>query len=141
MYTSRTFGAKIDELPQVVDFLESTLNEAGAGAEECFDLHLAADEIFTNIALYAYDSDDGVMEIAITSDQGLITITLTDSGRPFDPLALPPPDITSDVGERRVGGLGIYLIREVTDSVTYARRNGKNILTIKKRITGDKERD
>lgn len=134
MQTNRTFEAKIQNLPLVMEFLEATLNEAGAEEGECFDIQLAVDELFTNIALYAYDAHVGVMELDIRAEQGLITITITDSGKPFDPLTLPPPDITSDLDERRVGGLGIHLVREVTDTVTYARREGRNILTIKKRI-------
>lgn len=132
MLVSRSFQADIDLLPDLTTYLEATLEEAGAGPKEIFDLQLSADEIFTNISLYAYQESVGAVEITISSTEDSITITFTDSGRPFDPLSLPPPDITLGIDERKIGGLGIYLVRELMDTVTYQRRDEKNILVIEK---------
>jgi Anti-sigma regulatory factor (Ser/Thr protein kinase) len=133
MLASRIFNAEIQNLPELVLFLEGLLKEAGTLEEESFDIQLAADEIFTNIANYAYGKGDGEVEIALFVQDDLITITFTDSGIPFNPLTLPTPDITLGIDERKIGGLGIHLVRELMDTTSYLRENGKNILTIEKR--------
>ncbi|MCQ1539206.1 ATP-binding protein [Methanocalculus taiwanensis] len=132
MFVSRSFQADIDLLPDMTAFLEASLEEAGAGPKESFDLQLSADEIFTNISLYAYQEKVGEVEITISSTEDAITITFTDSGTPFNPLSLPQPDITLGIDERKIGGLGIHLVRELMDTVTYQRRDEKNILFIEK---------
>ncbi len=134
MHASRIFGAGIQNLPELVLFLEEVLEETGTLEEESFDIQLAADEIFTNIASYAYGEGSGEVEIAVSINEDSITITFTDSGIPFNPLSLPAPDITRGTDERKIGGLGIYLVRELMDTVSYLRENGKNILTIQKRL-------
>ncbi len=137
MLASRLFPAEIEFLPDLVAFLEEALEKSGAGPKEIFDIELATDEIFTNIASYAYGKEKGEVEVTIRSDEHSITITLTDSGAPFNPLSLPSPDTTLGIDERKIGGLGIYLVRELMDNVTYLRENGRNILTIVKRGGGE----
>ncbi len=125
--------AEIQNLPELALFLEGLLKEAGNLEEESFDIQLAADEIFTNIASYAYGEGSGEVEIALSINDDSITITFTDSGTPFNPLSLPSPDTTRGIDERKIGGLGIYLVREMMDAASYLRENGKNILSIEKK--------
>ncbi|RQD84705.1 MAG: ATP-binding protein [Methanocalculus sp. MSAO_Arc2] len=133
MQVNRTFRADIQNLPLVIDFLESFLQKSGVRSQDSLDLQLAVDEAFTNIASYAYGPEGGDVDICIDVFKSEITITITDTGKAFDPLSIDPPDIKMGVDERQIGGLGIYLIRQVTDDVTYLRRDGKNMLIINKR--------
>ncbi len=133
MLASRLFPAEIEFLPNLVAFLEAALEESGAGPKEIFDIELAADEIFTNIASYAYGKEKGEVEVTITSDEHSIIISLIDSGAPFNPLSLPSPDTTLGIDDRKIGGLGIHLVRKLMDNVTYMQENGRNILTLEKK--------
>ena len=133
MHASKIFRARIQNLPELVLFLEGVLKEAETREGESFDILLAADEIFTNIASYAYGEGSGEVEIALTINDDSITIIFTDSGIPFNPLSLQSPDITRGIDERKIGGLGIHLVREIMDAVSYLRKDGKNILTIEKK--------
>lgn len=132
MYTVRNFPAGIENLHDVMGFLDSVLEEADIGGAPAFNLQLAVDEAFTNIASYAYEDEVGNVQIRISVNGEAVVISLIDSGKPFDPLKIEPPDITLGIDERKVGGLGIYLIRKMTDSVTYKRKDGQNILTMTK---------
>lgn len=139
MLASRIFPAEIQSLTDLAVFLEETLEKAGAEPKEIFDIQLAADEIFTNISSYAYGEEQGVVEVMVKCSEEEISIALIDSGKPFNPLCLPPPDITLGIDERKIGGLGIYLVREMMDTVSYLRENGKNILAIEKRRVKKRE--
>jgi len=132
MYTARNFPAGIENLPDVMGFLDSVLEEADIDGAPAFNLQLAVDEAFTNIASYAYEDEVGNVQIRISVNGEAVVVSLIDSGKPFDPLKIEPPDITLGIDERKVGGLGIYLIRKMTDSVTYERKDGQNILTMTK---------
>jgi len=106
----------------------------GLVPSDSFDLQLAADEILTNIASYAYGPDGGHITIEIIGDEKRVTIIFTDSGRPFDPKSLSSPDISSGLMDRKIGGLGIYLARQLTDTLSYSREGDKNILIMEKRV-------
>jgi anti-sigma regulatory factor (Ser/Thr protein kinase) len=97
---------------------------------------VALEEVFVNIAHYAYGGGEGDMNLDIGFDQETRTITfrMTDKGVPFDPLKKPDPDITLSAEEREIGGLGIFITKQTMDSVTYAYENGENILTMTKTI-------
>jgi len=135
LHVKEIFRADIQNLPDMVLFLEGTLSSMELSPTEIFDLQLAADEIFTNIASYAYGAEGGSVSIEVIRDATTVIITFTDSGMPFNPENLPPPDISLDLSDRKIGGLGIYLARQLTDRLTYRRDDGKNILTIKKAIS------
>lgn len=134
VHVKEIFQADIQSLPEMVLFLDEALESMGLSPTEAFDLQLAADEIFTNIASYAYGVERGLVTIEVTSDNGRVAITFIDSGMPFDPESLPPPDISLDLRERKIGGLGIHLARQLTDRLSYRRDGEKNILTIEKAI-------
>lgn len=91
-------------------------------------LRLICEEIYTNIMKYAYDSDG---KVRITLTQGTdLTVRFNDWGKPYNPLKCQPPDITQDAKNRKIGGLGLYLVKKQVHSITYARRNKQNILTL-----------
>ena len=98
-------------------------------------LNLVLEEAVVNIINYAYpEGVDGTMEIDVSEKANVLTINLIDSGKAFDPTARAEVDITAGVEERPIGGLGIHLIRTIMDHVEYERKDGKNILTMNKRI-------
>ena len=99
-------------------------------------IDLAVEEIFVNIAHYSGSEDAEILcdfEYG-GDDRGVLEITFIDSGKPFDPLAKPDPDITLSAEERNIGGLGIFLTKKFMDSVEYEYKDGQNILTLRKRI-------
>jgi len=100
-------------------------------------LLIAADEIFTNAASYAYPTGTaGTVEVTVESDPARteITLTFSDSGIAYNPLDAPPPDLGKPLAEREPGGLGIFLVKRLTDAQEYRRENGRNILVLKKKM-------
>jgi anti-sigma regulatory factor (Ser/Thr protein kinase) len=99
-----------------------------------FDVNLALEEAFINIVQHAFDDRrDHEILVRIALEDGWITLTVDDDGRPFDPMQAVPPDIRSPLGERPIGGLGIHLIKNVVDKVEYVRKEGRNCLVMKKK--------
>ena len=130
-----TIDSVIDEIPVVSDRLEELMSGAGFSPEAVLDTQLAVEEAITNVIVHGYKQEGNEIRIACRVIDGAIEIRITDSAPPFNPLSLPTPDLDSDVNERRIGGLGIYLIRRVMDGVEYAYEGGNNIFTLtKKRI-------
>jgi len=131
-----TVPAKVDRLGEVTAFLEAELEKVDCPMDKVFDFTLVAEEVFVNIAHYAYDGRAGEAEMAFAFDQNTreVVMTFSDGGIPFDPTSRPAPDITLRPGQRKIGGLGIHLVKELMDEVEYAYLGGKNRLTVKKRI-------
>ena len=115
--------------------MEQVCEQAGVDAATSTKLNIAVEEAVVNVISYAYPADSpGEVRIdAAIADHSLV-LTVTDSGLPFDPTAVAPADTTLDADERPIGGLGIHLIRRYTDSISYERRDGQNILTMVKHI-------
>ena len=131
--TERIFPAEIDELAAVIAFLEEELDKTEASPKLVVTLSVALEELFVNVAHYAYPDSKGTAKIEIDTSGDSVVIRLTDSGIPFDPLAKPDPDVTESAEKRKIGGLGIYMVKKSMDSISYQRQDGKNILTISKR--------
>ena len=125
----------IQKIPQLADFVETIAEEKQLSQSLAMGLNLALEEAVTNVILYAYpDGADGLVDVeAILKDHSLEFI-ITDSGVPFDPTAAPEADVTLPIDERPVGGLGIYLVRQLMDEVHYQRLDDKNILSMTKNI-------
>lgn len=129
--------ANLDNVAAVLDFVESHLS--GCSAKTISRIGVAVDEVFSNIARYAYrtasgsEPDAGNATVRITVEDD-VTIEFEDSGAPYNPLAKDDPDVTIPADEREIGGLGIFIVKNIMDTVEYRREGGKNILTIKKEI-------
>ncbi|MBE6373752.1 MAG: ATP-binding protein [Lentisphaerae bacterium] len=95
---------------------------------------IAADEVFTNIAEYAYPGTAGQVEVSAEQQGAMLRLTFEDTGKPFDPTKSADPDIQAPAAERPIGGLGIFVMKRLMDQVEYRRENGCNILTLSKRI-------
>ena len=126
--------AAVENLPEVTAFVEEALSGISCGYKTQMQIGIAVEEIFVNIAQYAYAPSTGTVRVrAELSDSPLaLTITFTDSGVPYDPLAKPDPDVTLSAEERRIGGLGIFMTKKAMDEVAYRFEDGKNIFTMKK---------
>ncbi len=127
-------AATTDRLDEVTGYVNSRLDAAGCPPKAKMQIDLAVEEIFVNIANYAYSpgSGDATVTVAFEDAPRAAVITFSDSGKRFDPLSMKDPDVTLPASERGIGGLGVFLTKKVTDSVTYEYRDGRNVLTMKK---------
>lgn len=131
-----TLEANLDNLDDVLAFVDTHLEEAGCSMRTQTQIDIAVEELFVNIASYAYipDKGDATVRIDTETEPGTVSITLIDSGIPYDPLSRPDPDITLSAEERQIGGLGIYMVKKSMDGMFYSRENGHNVLTIRKKL-------
>ena len=134
--TTQTFPAKTESLPDILGFVEETLEGFGSSMKIQMAVCVAIEEVFVNVAHYAYGGGEGDMTLGIGYDEDSRTVTfrMTDKGVPFDPLQKPDPDITLSAEDREIGGLGIFITKKTMDSVSYAYENGENVLTMTKKI-------
>ena len=134
--TQKTFPAKVDALSDVLSFVEQTLEGFDCAMKTQTMLCVAIEEVFVNVAKYAYGDGEGDVEFCIDFDKDtrVATFCMSDKGVEFDPLKKPDPDITLSAEEREIGGLGIFITKKTMDAVSYAYENGKNILTMIKKI-------
>ena len=133
---NKTFPAKVEALSDVLGFVEQTLEKYECSMKIQTAVCVAIEEVFVNVAHYAYGGGEGDMTLGISFDEESreITFRMADKGTPFDPLQKPDPDITLSAEEREIGGLGIFITKKTMDTVTYAHENGENILTMIKKI-------
>jgi serine/threonine-protein kinase RsbW len=132
---SLTIPADINEIPKVSSELEALMKNHGFPDEDILDTQLAVEEAVTNIVMHGYGNAGGEVAIRFRASQGIVEIQLEDRAIPFNPLTLPEPDLTSDVDDRKIGGLGIFLIRKVMNDIQYRFEDNKNILVMVKRKT------
>ena len=127
----------VESLEPALDPVIEALEEMQIDRKVAYKIRLALDELLTNVILYAYDGNpDGEVEIRfeITDEPRRVSITLIDEGKPFDPLKIDEPSLSSDINERKIGGLGVFIARKTMDEIEYHRENNQNILTIRKNI-------
>ena len=126
------FAAKFEFLDEIRDFVGEIARKGGFGDKDVYNIQLATDEAASNIIEHAYaDIPDGVLDLSCGMQQNFIKIILIDYGLPFDPSAIPMPDLKADLSERKIGGLGIFLMRKLMDEVHYEPKEDKsNILTM-----------
>ena len=126
--------ALVDNLPTVLGFVDENLEMADCPMKIQMQIDLAVEEIFVNIANYAYRPDVGtaMVRVQLFADPPVVDITFIDHGVPYDPLAKADPDVTLPADERQIGGLGIFMVKKIMDDVRYEYREGHNILTLKK---------
>ena len=122
------------ELGAGLDALEAALRVERLPEATILELRLVAEELLTNLAKYGHDDGAGHwVQVGLTLVGGDVILEFTDDGRPFDPLAAPPPEFSAQAGERPVGGLGVHLVRSLVDAAEYVRRGSQNVLTLRKR--------
>lgn len=132
----RIFDAKVENLQDVLAFVDEQLEGRNCSIKIQMQIDIAIEELFVNVAQYAYSEGSGRVKISLKwlEDPLRLSITFTDRGIPYDPLAKPDPDITLSARERQIGGLGIYMVKKSMDDMIYERRDGQNILTIIKNM-------
>jgi serine/threonine-protein kinase RsbW len=136
MSTTIAIKNRLSELERVGHAVEKFGQHLGLPANVIFELTLAVDEVVTNIISYAYD-DPGEHDIVVRlkEQSGDIIVEIEDDGRPFNPLTVPEPRVDLPLQERPIGGLGMHLVRKVTDAVEYHRRQDKNLLVMRKKVS------
>lgn len=125
--------AKAENLNTVLQFISAELETADCPIKAQTQIEIAVEEVFINIANYAYNPETGSAEIHITVRDEVV-IAFKDAGKPYNPLARDAPDITKSAEEREIGGLGIFMVKNIMDAVEYRYEDGKNILLIKKAL-------
>lgn len=131
-------AGRVDE---IMDFIMHT-EEVSAHPSVEYAVRLACEEVIVNIISYAYAAGaDGYIELDITDEGKELRIEICDGGRPFNPIDKQSPDVTQSLEERNIGGLGIYLVLQTMDRVTYLYEEGKNKLVLTKDTAGGKSHD
>lgn len=126
---------QVGELKHVERFIDEIGIELGLSMEMRMDLNLVLEEMVSNIIYYAYpEGTDARIELSAESDGGELTLRLTDQGKEFDPTSKEGVDVETNPAERELGGMGIFITKHIMDRVTYQRIEGKNLLTMKKKL-------
>ncbi len=124
--------AKVDNLPQLLSIIDEELENAGCSMKGQMQIDVAVEEIFVNVASYAYEDGSGSCTIQVDIDpaNSYVTITFIDEGIPYNPLAKEDPDVTLSADEREIGGLGIFIVKKSMDKTAYERKDNKNIFSM-----------
>ena len=126
---------EISEISRLYDFVEELGNEFSLSPDVTFNLNLVLEEAVVNIINYAYPNEEHEsIYLSARLHEGSIVLVLTDTGKEFDPTMVPDADISLSAEDRQIGGLGIFLIRQIMNEVKYERIEGKNILTLEKKL-------
>ena len=130
-----TLQATVDNMPRLMLWLDSQLEELDCPMKAPVQLDIAPDEVFSNIVHYAYEDSTGDATVWVERlDPPAIRMTFIDGGKPYNPLQKEDPNTALSAEERQIGGLGIYMVKKSMDEVTYRYHEGQNILTIVKNI-------
>ena len=131
-----TVDAKLENMREIKSFVGAELEAMGCPDETRKQLFIVIDELFTNVASYAYAGGEGfaTVRLELEAEPRAVVLTLLDGGVPFDPLTMKAPDTSLKARERKIGGLGIFMVRRLTDEISYEYADGKNILRIKKQF-------
>ena len=127
--------AEIAEFDRLRTWLQNIAQQLKLPEELTSRLLIAADEVFTNISAYAYPGTTGQVEVSAEQAGAELRLIFKDAGKPFDPLQTEDPDTGIPLSERKIGGLGIFVVKKLMDKVEYRRENGRNILILTKRMT------
>ncbi len=126
--------AKVDNLDEVLIFVDEQLEEVGCSMSNQIVIDTVIEEIFVNIAYYAYGGQAGPATVQTEITHDMVELTFIDNGEQYDPLAKPDPDLKIPFSQRKPGGLGIFIVKKSMDEVKYEYRDGKNILYLKKSL-------
>ncbi len=134
-----TFPAKLENLDLILELILKSADSVGFDEKNKFQIKLASEEVLVNIFNYAYPEKSGAVELDIEAKpKESLEVQFADWGVAFDPLSLPQPKLCGSIEERKIGGLGVYLVRKVMDEVSYKREDGRNILKIIKKLNTKK---
>ena len=125
-----TSPAELSQLPAFIDAVKKAAESSGVPPETIFDIELTLEEALVNIINYAYEGKQGEIGVVCKAGNRSFSIEITDAGKAFDMTFLPPPDLSADVADRKIGGLGIYFIKKLANQVTSRREGEKNILVM-----------
>ena len=130
------FEAETEKLPEVLAFVDERLEAADCPPRTQMQIDVAVEEIFVNIAHYAYGQGKGRAKVRMTisGEPKEAQIIFFDSGIPYDPLSKPDPDVTLPAEERGIGGLGIYMTKKMMDETSYAYQDGQNVFSMRKKL-------
>ena len=131
-----TIESDITEIPAVSASLEEVMHAHGFSTDDILDTQLAVEEVITNIINHGYKNTIGEIIISCRINLDLAEVRIRDNAPRFDPLSLPEPKLEGTIQDRKIGGLGVFLIRQVMDEISYQYENGQNILVMIKRKTG-----
>ena len=131
-----TIAATVENIEAVTDFVNEQLESLDCPMKAQMQIDIAIDELFGNIAHYAYNPEIGeaTVRVEVVENPLSVVITFIDNGVPYDPLKNDDPDTTLSADEREIGGLGIYMVKKSMDDITYEYKDGKNILKIRKNL-------
>ena len=131
-----TIAATVENIETVTNFVNEQLEALDCPMKAQMQIDIAIDELFSNIAHYAYNPEIGqaTVRVEVVEDPLSVVITFIDNGVPYDPLAKADPDTTLSAEERDIGGLGIYMVKKSMDDIAYEYKDGHNILKIKKNL-------
>ncbi|MBR4026742.1 MAG: ATP-binding protein [Lachnospiraceae bacterium] len=131
-----TIDATVENIETVTEFVNEQLEALECPMKAQMQIDIAIDELFSNIAYYAYNPEIGpaTVRVEVVENPVSVLITFIDNGVPYDPLKEQNPDITLSAEDRKIGGLGIYMVKKSMDNVSYEYKDGQNILTIKKTL-------
>ena len=131
-----TIEATTGNIETVTDFVNEQLETLDCSMKVQMQVDIAIDELFSNIARYAYNPETGsaTVQVEVTENPLAVVITFIDHGKPYDPLAKEDPNTKLSAEERQIGGLGIYMVKKTMDDVSYEYKDGRNILKIKKNL-------
>ena len=132
----KTFDAAVDQLDEVLAFVTDQLDQLDCPPKHRIQIEVAVEELFVNIASYAYRPGTGTADVTVESfdNPNTVEITFKDSGVPYDPLAKQDPDISLSADDRQIGGLGIFMVKKTMDDMRYEYKDNQNVLTIRKVI-------
>ena len=129
-------AAHAAELAGLNQYLSEFWGAAGLSPESQFPFELALEEVFMNVVMHGSTPEHvPTVEVSLAREGEDVVLSFADTGPPFDPLEAPNPDVEAAIEDRPIGGLGIYLLREMMDEFTYARLHGRNCLTLRKRVS------
>ena len=132
---SITAEAKVENIDVVTNFVNDILEENCCPMKIQMQIDVVIDEIFGNISYYAYGADGGKASVQAGIEKGMIVLVFIDQGIPYNPLENKDPDITLNLEEREIGGLGIYMVKKIMDEVSYEYMDGQNILRMRKSLS------
>lgn len=133
---SYTMEADVSNLEKILEPILKELESLDVVYKTVYQLNLALEELVTNVCSYAYYPDKGMIHISyeVKEDPKRLIVTIIDEGRPFNPLEMDEPDLNASIQDRKIGGLGLFIVKKTMDNIEYVRKDNKNILTITKNL-------